>query len=145
MEELINRADCSPANKSSSFKVLQGGNKMNKPFIFVTGVFCGILIFVMTNYITDSLKETLIINSSHPVSTNQVKSTDDQNQTPQPSIQADKTGESPSEKSTDYVRYWESNGIKFKDVGENGIEKTYVWNASLKEWVDTGLAGNINE
>ncbi len=105
------------------------------------GVVCGILIFAVTNSITSSVKEFLIKSSSQPVITNQVELSKDQ--TPEPKDQTKETSQSTYESTDNYTRYWQSNGIKFKDVGENGIEKTYVWNASLKKWIDTGCVGNF--
>lgn len=116
---------------------------MNKPFIFIIGVFCGILIYATAGSITGSLKNYLIKDSNKPVISNQVESS--KLQTPVKKVPSQDSGHLSYESSKDYVRYWQSNGIKFKDVGSNGIEKTYVWNASLKKWVDTGCVGNFDE
>lgn len=116
---------------------------MNKPFIFIIGIICGIFIYAITNSISGSLKDYLVKYSSQPVISNQFESP--KAQSPGQQAPPNESGQLPNDSSKDYVRYWQSNGIKFKDVGSNGIEKTYVWNASLNEWIDTGCVGNFDE
>lgn len=115
---------------------------MNKPFIFIIGIICGIFIYAITTNITGSLKNFLVNYSSQPVISNKMETSKVQTSTPK--VPPSETGQTAYE-TKDYIKYWDSNGTKFKDVGSNGVEKTYVWNASLKEWIDTGCIGIIDQ
>lgn len=111
---------------------------MKKLAIFVLGIICGFLI----NNFTES-KTAIPVESPKSIITIPVESSNVKVVKQEPQKQ-----EIQQEKNMSYVRYvryWQSGGFKFKDVGDNGVEKTYVWNASSNQWVDSGCTGYFNK